>query len=144
MRHILVVAHKTLVGQHLLEELGRRIGGGDCAVHLVVPVTHPFGSFSEASLHAQAQVVLDEGLRKIRALDPTGSVSITGEVGDANPVYAVTTALRDPHLQVDGIVVSTLPSGLSRWLKVDVVSRLRREVDLPVVHVEAAAAATRG
>lgn len=135
MRHILVVAHKTLVGQHLLEELGRRIGGGDCAVHLVVPVTHPFGSFSEASLHAQAQVVLDEGLRKIRALDPTGSVSITGEVGDANPVYAA-EVVRNRGQQIDEIIVSTLPRGLSHWILGNVPRRLERQFpDAQITHL---------
>ena len=142
MRHILVVAHKTLGGQHLLEELAARMQGGACAVHLVVPVNHPFGSFTESSLLADAEAVLEEGLRRIRALDPTGAVDVTGEVGDANPVYAVGAAMRShPDEDWAGIIVSTLPRHLSRWLGLDAVSRLEREYeDLPVTHLEAAQA----
>ena len=48
MHRILVVAHKTLGGPHLLEEVHRRIQAGPCRVHLLVPVNHPMGAFSEA------------------------------------------------------------------------------------------------
>jgi hypothetical protein len=139
MRHILVVAHKTLGGQHLLDELAVRMGGGGCAVHLVVPVNHPFGAFTEASLHAEAVAVLDEGLRRIRALDPTGSVDVTGEVGDANPVYAA-EVVRNRGQQVDEIIVSTLPRGLSHWILGNVPRRLERQFpDVEVLHLLAEA-----
>jgi hypothetical protein len=61
VRRILVVAHKTLGGQHLLEEVGRRIKGGDCRVHVLVPMTHPMGAFTEASCRAAAEKVLAAG-----------------------------------------------------------------------------------
>lgn len=139
MRHILVVAHKTLGGQHLLDELSARMAGGGCAVHLVVPVTHPFGAFTEASLHAEAEAVLDEGLRRIRALDPTGSVDVTGEVGDANPVYAA-EVVRNRGVQVDEILVSTLPRGLSHWILGNVPRRLERSFpEVAVTHLVAEA-----
>jgi len=79
-----------------------------------------------------AKAKLEEGLAAFLAL----GFEVSGEVGDANPVYAVTTALRRASVLCDGVIVSTLPSGVSRWLHVDVVSRLRREIDLPVTHVE--------
>lgn len=125
MRRILVVAHKTLGGQHLLEEVGRRMKGGDCRVHLVVPVNHPMGAFSEASLHHEAEHVLDEGLRRFRGLDPTGAVDITGEVGDANPVYAA-EVVRNRGMDFDEVIVSTLPRGTSRWLLRDVPKKMGR------------------
>jgi hypothetical protein len=38
------------------------------------------------------------------------------------------------------IVVSTLPAGISRWLRMDLISRVRRNVPgRRVIHVEAAA-----
>ncbi len=90
MRHILVVAHQTLEGPHLLEEVGRRIKGGDCRVHVVVPVRHPMGAFSEASVHGRGPAgARRQDMRRIRDLDRTGAVDVTGEVGDANPTYAV-------------------------------------------------------
>lgn len=135
MRRILVVAHRTLGGPALLEEVGRRMEGGDCAVHVVVPVHHPMGAFSEASCRAEAEKVLELGLSRIRGLDPTGSVAVTGEVGDANPVYAV-ECVRNRGERIDEIVVSTLPKGPSRWLLGDVPKRMGRTFPgVPVHHV---------
>ena len=135
MRRILVVAHKTLGGQHLLEEVGRRMKGGDCSVHLVVPVNHPMGPFSEASCQADAQKVLDEGLQRIRELDATGSVDVTGEVGDANPVYAA-EVVKNRGEQIDEVIVSTLPQGASRWLLGNVPKKMQRLFpDVEVTHL---------
>jgi hypothetical protein len=39
----------------------------------------------------------------------------------------------------DDIVLSTLPAGASRWLKLDLPSRVQRVVPIPVVVVESAA-----
>lgn len=125
MRRILVVAHKTLGGEHLLEEVRRRLKGGDCRVHLVVPIKHPFSTFSEASCQAEAQRVLEAGLRRFRDLDPTGSVDVTGEVGDANPVYAV-EVVRNRGEQIDEIIVSTLPKDSSRWLLGNVPKKMQK------------------
>jgi hypothetical protein len=99
-----------------------------------VPVRHPRGgAWSEGKVQAAARRRLDEGLAAFREI----GADVTGEVGDANPVYAVGTALRSPpDGGWAGIVVSTLPPGASRWLGLDVVSRLKR-FDLPVVHLVA-------
>lgn len=138
MHTYLVVAHRTLVGPPLIEHL-KTLGPPDqCRLHLVVPVRHPPGhTWSDGEVEAVARAKLDEGLAAFRGL----GFEATGEVGDANPVYAVTTALRRASLQCDGIIVSTLPPGVSRWLHLDAVSRIRREVDLPVTHVESSEAA---
>ena len=57
-------------------------------------------------------------------------------VGDANPVYAVGDAFNEDAW--DQVIVSTFSVGVSRWLKQDVVSRLEREVTVPVTHIAAA------
>jgi hypothetical protein len=137
MRQILVVAHKTLGGRSLLEEVGRRMRGGDCRVHLVVPINHPFGAFTEASCHVEAEKVLAEGLRRIRQLDPTGSVDVTGEVGDANPVYAA-EVVKNRGDAIDEVIVSTLPRGASRWLTRNVPKKLEQLFpDVDVTHLVA-------
>ena len=139
MRRILVVAHKTLGGQHLLEEVGRRMKGGGCRVHLVVPVNHPMGAFSEASCHREAEAVLEEGMRRIRALDPTGAIDVTGEVGDANPIYAA-EVVRNRGERFEEVIVSTLPRGRSRWLLRDVPGKVGRVFpDALVTHLLAEA-----
>jgi hypothetical protein len=136
MRRILVVAHKTLGGSALLEEVRRRCGEGDVSFHLVVPVTHPHTAhnWTDAQVEAEAKRVLDEGLAQFRQLDPTGSVDFTGEVGDTNPVYAVNTIINRGE-RFDEIILSTLPSGPSRWLRSGVPKRMAQEFAVPITHV---------
>ena len=135
MRRILVVAHKTLCGPQLLEEVGRRMKSGGCEIHLVVPMSHPLGAFSEASCHAEAEKALTEAMKCVRELDRTGSVNITGEVGDSNPVYAV-QCVQNRGERIDEIIVSTLPSGPSRWLLGGVPKRMVKAFPgVPVAHV---------
>ena len=136
MRTYLVVAHRTLVGPELVAHVTALGPPEETHLHLVVPVHHPFDhAWTDGAVEAATRIRLDQGLATFREL----GFEVTGEVGDANPVYAVTTALRTAPFTCDGVVVSTLPSGVSRWLHVDAVSRIRREVDLPVTHVEARA-----
>jgi len=129
----LVVAHRTLIGEHLLDHARSLCASDGCQFHLVVPVTHPRDhAWSDGQVEAVARRRLDEGLAAFAEIGAT----VTGEIGDANPVYAATTALRRPPPDGwAGVIVSTLPPGVSRWLGLDVVSRIRREVDLPVAHL---------
>jgi len=53
-------------------------------------------------------------------------------VGDANPLAAVADALNLEGF--DEIVISTLPWRLSRWLRIDLLSKLRG-LGVPVQHV---------
>ncbi len=137
MRRYLIVAHKTLIGEHLLHHVKQCMAEGPCQFHLVVPVTHPAGhAWTEGEAQAAGRQRLDDALAACREI----GADVDGEVGDANPVYATTTALRDLGQPVDEIIVSTLPKGVSAWLHVDAVSRIKKEVDLPVTHLEAATA----
>ena len=140
MQTYLVVAHRTLVGQHLLDHvrtISDAAGPGQSRFYLVVPVRHPRDhAWTDGEVEATARARLDEGLAAFRNV----GVEATGEVGDANPVYAVSTALRNRPFgdeDWDGIIVSTLPPGVSHWLGLDVVSRIKREFDIPVTHVVA-------
>jgi hypothetical protein len=133
----MVVAHRTLVEDHLLDHVRGLCEAGDCRFHLVVPVTHPMGAWSEGEIEAAAEARLEEGQAAFRAV----GAEVTGEVGDANPVYAAAAALRGrPDEDWAGIIVSTLPPGISRWLGLDAVSRIKREFALPVTHLVAARA----
>ncbi|MGH9213135.1 MAG: hypothetical protein ACRD2C_21055 [Acidimicrobiales bacterium] len=136
----LVVAHRTLVGEHLLDH-ARDLAEREqqqrepTRFHLVVPVRHPDGhAWSDGEIQSVARTRLAEGL----ATFADAGLEATGEVGDENPVYAASTALRDLGFACDGIIVSTLPPGVSHWLRVDVVSRMKREFELPITHLVAA------
>ena len=69
-------------------------------------------------------------------------VEADGEVGDRDPVAAVRDALRGR--EIDEVVLSTLPPGISRWLGQDIPSKLRHNVDVPVDVVYEAAPAGAG
>ena len=135
MHRILVVANETLEGAHLLEEVERRVEAatGEVAVHLVVPASHGRGTWTEGGAKAEAQRRLDDALVLFKELH----VEVSGEVGDPSPVLAISDALLGGHY--DEIVLSTLPAGISQWLKQDAPSRIRRNhPHIPLTHVAAA------
>ena len=81
---------------------------------------------------AIAKERLDDALRRLGSL---GAESVTGEVGDERPLDAIRDAVRESNY--DEIVLSTLPPGISRWLRMDLPHRVERSFDIPVVHVPA-------
>ena len=137
MRRYLVVAHKTMGGDHLIAELHRlREEDPYCTFHLIVPEHHPnFRGWSEHDVLMAARAVLDEMLERLAEM----RIGATGEVGDANPVYAVGTVLRrDGADAYAGLILSTLPKGISRWWRFDVPRRMAAESpDLPLTHLVA-------
>ena len=106
MTQYLVVAHKTLIGSALLDEVARRIEAGPSHFHLIVPIDHPSDhKWSEGECQAEAAKRLDEGLAAFAGL----GAEATGEVGDQNPVAAIAAVVR--VREVDEIILSTLPPG---------------------------------
>jgi GABA permease len=132
MRRYLVVANQTLDSDALRAWLEARTSEGPCAFHVVVPVTHPHSSWTESGVRRLAEERLREALTRFAEL----GAEVTGEVGDVSPFRAVDDVLIRENF--DEVVVSTLPPGPSRWLKLDAVNRIRlAHPDLPVWHVVA-------
>jgi hypothetical protein len=88
-------------------------------------------TWSEGEAHVVAQRRLDDALRR---LEQEG-FSVTGEVSDPNPMLAITDALR--HDRYDEVILSTLPVGVSRWVRLDLPSRIRRRFGVKLTHVVA-------
>lgn len=133
MAHILVVANQTLGGQQLLDTLRARIAEpGDHRLTVVVPAgpSQQTWSHTHDEDRAAAQQRLSMALERFRSL----GVPVEGHVGDARPVDAVLDAMREQP-DVDEIVISTLPPAVSKWLRLDIISRLERAVRVPVQHV---------
>jgi hypothetical protein len=61
-------------------------------------------------------------------------------VGAPEPLQAITDELL-AHPGYDTLVICTLPPGISRWLKLDLVHRAERKFGLRVIHVVAEASA---
>ena len=135
MARYLVVANQTLGGEPLLDRLQEATAQGSCEIHVLVPArADPTQAFHDETVDRQlAHKRLDEALSRFAELDAT----VSGEVGDHRPVDAVGDVLRRGE-RFDRIIVSTLPAGGSRWLRLDSVSRIERAVDVPVEHIVAA------
>jgi hypothetical protein len=131
MRSYLVVANQTLGGDHLMEKAREYAAAGPCRFHILVPATPPGDhlTWTEGEAHAIAERRLQRALERLRGLD----VEVDGEVGDASPLQAIGDALR--RGQFDEILLSTLPPGMSRWLKLDLPHRVERSFGVPVVHL---------
>jgi hypothetical protein len=150
VRRYLVVANQTLGGPRLADKLRECMSAGPCRFYLVVPAT-PTSQFLEPISQPLSLAAVDGGggmlpdYRKIAAVVARGRLDkelarlredgaeADGEVGDRDPVMAVRDALRGR--EVDEVIVSTLPKGMSRWLGEDVPSRLRDSVPVPVTVV---------
>ena len=135
MRRYLVVAHRTLGGAHLLEHLHLlREEDPYCRFHLIVPEYHPHDhAWTESEVKMVANERLDSMLEHMASM----GMGATGEVGDANPVYAIGVTLRREGTDAfAGIILSTLPRRLSRWWSVP--RRIAREYpDIPLTHLVA-------
>jgi hypothetical protein len=132
---VLVVAHQTAATPQLLEAVRERAGRSPAQFHLVVP-SRPHGMHKVVDPQDtgadEAQTVLADALPK---LTEAAGAEVTGSVGDAEPLMAIQDTLNQGSY--DEIIISTLPRRVSRWLKIDLVSKARG-LGLPVTHVEAA------
>ena len=132
----LIVAYQTAGGQPLrdaISEVSRRNRGVE--FRLLVPATriqHLF-TWSTGEADAVAKAKADEVAQELRSV---GVPLTDAVVGDPDPFTAVVDELA-ARPDVDGILVSTFPPGVSRWLRADLPSRLRKETGLPVIHVTA-------
>lgn len=143
MNKVLVVANRTLCDQHLLDAINRHRRVGPVSFHVLVPVAVSPWRWAVAGPDAIAWAAVDaeldpaaEAEGRLAALLDTlavAGVAATGEVCDANPVAAVEQIVRERPF--DEIIVSTLPQGISRWLRGDVPDRIRSRTGLPVTHV---------
>jgi hypothetical protein len=132
--HVLVVAHQTAATPGLLDAVRERAQRSPATFHLVVP----------QQAHGMHKVVdpqdagADEAHRVLNAALPLLSEAagheVTGSVGDAEPLMAIHDAVNLGEFHE--IIISTLPLGISRWLKLDLVSKARG-IGLPVTHVDA-------
>jgi hypothetical protein len=125
---VLVVANVTAASDELLAALKTRADRGQCAFTLLVPATGGGRDAREAS-----RARLDQAAERMRG----EGLEVEGIVGDADPVIAVHETW-DPR-RFDEIVISTLPTGASRWLAVDLPHRVEKFTGVQVEHVVAAA-----
>ncbi|MGY1843601.1 hypothetical protein [Modestobacter sp. SYSU DS0875] len=137
MPKTLVLANQTLGGERLLAAVQERVAAGPHQFHVVVPATPvhdqadvPAGApSSDERAYALAAQRLDRALTEIRELGGEAD----GEVGDPDAMEALRLALG--RFPTDEVIVSTLPLGLSRWLRGNLPAKIQKACGLPVVHL---------
>jgi hypothetical protein len=133
-KRILVVANRTVESPDLIAALRRRHAHTPIGVTLLVPAV-PRGLDWAADMKAgwsEAITRAEAGARRMRA----AGLTLDGVVvGDPDPFAATGDVLHGGDF--DEVIVSTLPRGISRWLRLSLPDRLRRTVEVPVVHITA-------
>ncbi|MDP1847258.1 MAG: hypothetical protein Q8K79_05655 [Solirubrobacteraceae bacterium] len=131
---VLVVAHRTAATPALLDAVRARAAAGPATFTLLVPRT-PHGLHRvmdpEDTDDAEAQAVLELALP---LLEEAADAHVEGKIGDANPVDAISDAVN-----IDGydeIIISTLPARVSRWMHLNLPSKLT-PLGLPITTVTA-------
>ena len=121
VRNVLVVASRTVGGRPLIDALERRSSSSPHRFTVIVP---PSGPDDET-----AQERLDDTLDTLRQ----AGLTVTGYVTEPDPFKSVMNTLA--HHPADEIIISTLPSQRSRWLRGDLIGKVRKASGRPVEHV---------
>jgi hypothetical protein len=129
---VLIVAHQTAATPNLLDVVRERARSGPSSFHLIVPRrqrgVERRADPPETSAH-EAREVLRDALPR---LSEAAGTEVAGDIGNPEPLIAIEDALSVGHY--DEIIISTLPLGVSRWLKSDLVTKAQA-FGLPVHHV---------
>jgi len=131
---VLVVANRTAATPALIEAVKERASRGRCKFTLLVPHTaHGLHRVvdPEDQGHSEAEDTLELALPLLE--DAAGS-PVDGLVGDAEPLAAIQDAVNLHGF--DEIIISTLPTRFSRWLKLDLPHKAEG-LGLPVTTVTA-------
>jgi hypothetical protein len=128
----LVVAHKTAATQPLLDAVRERARRGPATFALLVPnAAHGLHKVVDAEDQGagDTQQVLDDALPR---LGEAAGADVEGIIGDPDPSAAVQDAINLRGF--DEIIISTLSPKVSRWLKLDLPSKVAG-MGLPVTTV---------
>lgn len=162
VKRYLVVANKTLAGDIVPALVAERMSIGPAEFHILVPATRsretqrllsgasdPLSGYTvvapndlaaaRAIDRQQAGERLATFIQRLETLDTSigqqgeSAPVVTSEVGGHDPLRAISAVLE--RSSFDEIILSTLPSSVSRWLRMDLPSQLRRSFSIPVVVV---------
>lgn len=133
MKHLLI-AHQTASSNALRRHvLSLAEADPDAEFVLVIPAT-PVDHLRSWTEGEAVRAATEAGDRARAAFEADG-ISLTDvRIGDGNPVYAIQDAFIGEDF--DDVIISTHPSGVSRWLRLDLVAKATRALDVPVIHVE--------
>ena len=131
---VLVVAHKTAATPALLDAVRQRAAQGPAKFTLLVP----------NAAHGLHRVIDPEDVGKSEAeqvlalalplLEEAAGSPVEGIIGDPSPMNAIQDAINMHGF--DEVIISTLPAKVSKWLRLDLPSKVAG-MGLPVTTVTA-------
>jgi hypothetical protein len=130
---VLVVANKTALSEELRQAMLDRAGRGPTEFVLLVPAT-AHGAARVMDPYVEEGEIATQEKRALEILRAAGLDVVEGRLGDPDPLAAVEDEL-NLHGPYDEIIVSTLPTHLSKWLKLDLPHKVEGLTDKPVRHV---------
>ena len=117
---LLVIANRTVDSDELLRTLRARAAAGSIQVTIVAPADVGRAATARRLERAIAQLEADD-------------ITVEGMVGHPDPIVAVQDVW-DPR-RFDEVIVSTLPTDVSRWMALDLPRRIERFTGAQVTHV---------
>jgi hypothetical protein len=131
---VLVVAHKTAATPGLLDAVRERAARGPAHFTLLVPnAAHGLHVVVDAEDQdsTEAEQVLELA---VPLLEEAAGAPVEGMIGDPSPMNAIQDAINIQGF--DEVIISTLPTTVSKWLKLDLPSKVSG-LGLPVTTVTA-------
>ena len=153
VRRYLVIANETLAGDVIPGLVAERVAAGPSEFHVLVPATpsketqrlravtgDPVSGYATVDLVGLREAHARDRERAQARLDTfTDRLSdyasiMSSEIGGADPFSAITQVMG--RSSFDEIIVSTHAPGVSRWLRLDLPSRVERAFSVPVVIIQ--------
>jgi hypothetical protein len=131
---VLVVANRTAATPALLDAVRERAARGPATFTLLVPHTSKgLHRLVDPEEHGQSEAE-DTIELAIPLLESAAGAPVESLIGDAEPLAAIQDAINVHGF--DEIIISTLPTRVSKWLKLDLPSKASG-LGLPVTTVTA-------
>jgi hypothetical protein len=131
---ILVVANRTAATPGLIAAVRERAAKGPASFTLLVP-NPAHGLHRVIDPEDQSQSEAEQTLElALPLLEEAAGARVEGMVGDSEPLAAIQDAINIHGF--DEIIISTLPTRVSKWLKLDLPSKAAG-LGLPVTTVTA-------
>ena len=131
MANVLVVANRTAESEELQQALRERAAkGDDVKFTLVIPWAHGLAKAAGSDEGIdEAQGHMENAVNTLRA----AGLDVEATLGDPDPVAAVQDAANQGTY--DELIVSTLPTHISKWLHLDLPRKAAHATGLPMTHV---------
>jgi len=131
---VLVVANKTAATPALIDAVRERAARGGCEFTLLVPnATHGLHKLVDPEDQSESEAETTIELA-IPLLEEAAGVPVDAMVGVPEPLAAIQDAINLHGF--DELIISTLPTRVSKWLKLDLPSKAAG-LGLPVTTVTA-------